>query len=170
MHVTNLVLTTKVADQLDLPVLAGHVTNAKYVPDNFRGLILKVEKGTCLIFHNGQVVVVGVKTVEEAEKSIAELVKLLGNVGFKATFGVVTPRNIVAFHDFGKMVNLPKLYNQLRSHYEISYEPEISPALMLKLPYTVRIFHNGKVIFTGLKKFDQMDIAFDKVNQLLTSV
>ena len=77
-------------------------------------------------------------------------------------------RNIVAYHDFGVKLNLVELYNSLRNEMEVYFEPELSPALMIKLPYTVRIFHNGKAIFTGFKSFGDLDLAFPKIQKMLS--
>ena len=78
-------------------------------------------------------------------------------------------KNIVAFHDYAVKLNLCDLYNQLRKTYLVSFEPELSPALMLKLPYTVRIFRNGKVIFTGLRNFSELDSAYEKVANIVNT-
>ena len=144
MKVTNMVLTTRIGVKLNLPALANAVNGAQYHPHRFRGLILKLEKGTCLVFHNGQVVIVGVTSRREGEQAMRDLVHVVRDVGEDVKNSVLCLKNIVAYHDFGTKVELCALYNKLRSHYDVSYEPEISPALMLKLPYTVRIFHNGK--------------------------
>ena len=73
MRVTNLVYTTRLSHTLDLPTLAKH---GQYDPNKFRGLIIRVG-GTCLVFHNGQVVIVGVKTKKQAVQSVHCLVKLI---------------------------------------------------------------------------------------------
>ena len=170
MIVTNLVYTTNVGMDVDLSIVHNSVERARYEPERFRGLVLKVENGTCLLFHNGQVVIVGVKTWKDAKKSRDYLVQMLIGLGFNASIGDLKLRNIVAYHDFGVKVNLPALYNALRhlpNWGHVSYEPEISPALMIKLPYTIRIFHNGKAIFTGFGNFTDLDTAFENTNKLI---
>ena len=169
MEVTNLVFTTRVGESLNLPRIAQTTGDAKYSPRQFRGLILKIQNGTCIVFHNGKVVIVGVKSRKQAEQTMLGLVDTLGRVGETVSAGVLCLKNVVAYHNYGVKVCLPNLYNALRQYYEISFEPEISPALVLKLPYTVLIFHNGKVIFTGLKNFADLDVAYEKVKQLLTN-
>ena len=168
MIVTNLVHTCRIGSSIDLPLLYTTLEGARFEPNRFRGLILRCEKGTCLVFHNGQLVIVGVKTRAEALSSRLTLVNKLRKCGQNVNYNEpLKLKNIVAYHSYGVPVDLVALYNSLRYHYNISYEPEISPAALLKLPGTVRIFHNGKVVFTGFKNFNELDKAFEKLNILL---
>ena len=168
MIITNLVYTTSFAAPLELPFIHNHLPNTKYNPDNFRGLIIKIESGTCLVFHNGKVVIVGTRARKDAIKVRDALFDELDALGFCVAMNDIKLANIVAFHKYDTdRVHLDKLYEILRLEYNVSFEPELSPALMLKLPGTVRIFHNGKVIFTGFTDFGALDVAFDTVGKLL---
>ena len=170
MIVTNMVYTTNVGTSIDLGIVHNTVEGVRYEPERFRGLVIKLEYGTCLLFHNGQVVIVGVKTWKDAKTSRDDLVHMLSGLGLNASIGELKLRNIVAYHDFGVKVDLPALYKSLRhTSGSISYEPEISPALMIKMPYTIRIFHNGKAIFTGFQNFTDLDTAFENINKLIMS-
>ena len=168
MLVTNLVFTTDVGVDLDLEFLHSHLSST-YNPDRFRGLVLKVETGTCLVFHNGKIVIVGTKSRKEAARTLGSLVDSVEGLGFEATASELKLRNIVAYHNYNTPVNLELLYTLLRNNHTVSFEPELSPALMIQIPETIRIFHNGKVIFTGLKSFDRLDVVYEFVEKLLKS-
>ena len=166
MKVTNLVYTTRIGTKIDLQLVANS-SLARYNPRRFNGLITKQGGGTCLLFNNGKLVIVGVKTRKEAVETMNLLIEMLRKLNFEVNDGYLYLRNLVAYHDYEVEVYLPALYNSLRGKYVVTYEPEISPALMIKIPYTIRIFHNGKVIFTGLKSFGQLDEAYEFARRVL---
>ena len=167
MRVTNLVYTTSLGGDLDLNCVHSCLPHSVYTPERFRGLVVKIEKGTCLVFHNGQVVIVGVKTGTEALECRDSLVDCLEGLGLSVHKKDLKLCNIVAYHNYNQRVFLPELYNKLRYTHTVSFEPELSPALMIKVPETIRIFYNGKVIFTGFKDFCALDKAFETVEKLL---
>ena len=49
------------------------------------------------------------------------------------------------------------------SSYSLCYEPELFPAALIScwLPVHVAIFHNSKVIITGLKSHEQANMILD---------
>lgn len=55
------------------------------------------------------------------------------------------------------------------SNHELCYEPELFPALFINrwLPVHVAIFHNGKVIITGLKSETQVSPMLDSITDYL---
>ena len=167
MRVTNLVYSTSVGGDLDLNFIHSCLPDSVYTPDRFRGLVVKIEKGTCLVFHNGKVVIVGVKTGSEGLECRDSLVDCLEGLGFSVQKKHLKLCNIVAYHDYNQRVFLAELYEKLRHTHTVSFEPELSPALLIKVPETIRIFFNGKVIFTGFKDFSVLDKAFETVEELL---
>ena len=58
-----------------------------------------------------------------------------------------------------------------RSNHELSYEPELFPAMLISrwLPVHVAVFHTGKVIITGLKSETQVSPILDTVIDYLHS-
>ena len=169
MRVTNLVYTTKIGDLVDLEVIDACVPEARFEPDRFRGVVLKLG-GTCLIFHNGATVIVGVKSENEAIETMNELIDMLNGLGLEVRAGNLQLRNIVGYHDYGVRVcqaNLYKTIRQLDDYKKSSFEPEISPGLVIKSTYTAVVFHNGKVIFTGIKNFEDLNMAYEKVGAFI---
>lgn len=51
------------------------------------------------------------------------------------------------------------------SNHDMCYEPELFPAALIShwLPVHVAIFHNGRVIITGLKSEQQADVILDSL-------
>ena len=75
-----------------------------------------------------------------------------------------TVRNLVISSHLNKGISLSKT-----SNYELSYEPELFPAMLISrwLPVHVAVFHTGKVIVTGLTSEMQVLPLLDAVTDYL---
>ena len=77
--IRNIVVTVDFAENLDLGELSGFVRMI-YEPEQFPGGILKIEepyKATILIFASGKAVITGLKSSNQIERVIKELVNIL---------------------------------------------------------------------------------------------
>ena len=81
LTVVNVVASTRVAEELDLPDIAIQL-NCEYEPEQFPGLIfrLKETSGVCLIFSSGKCVITGTNSPDEALAAIDELKEVLDTV------------------------------------------------------------------------------------------
>lgn len=70
--------------------------------------------------------------------------------------------NIVISTQLNKNITFANIH---ASNHDLCYEPEIFPAALIShwLPVHVAVFHNGKVIITGLKSEKQADDILDSI-------
>ena len=62
-----------------------------------------------------------------------------------------------------------KLTIVICSSYDMSYEPEIFPALLINRlkPIHIAVFHSGKLILTGLKSVSQIPLILEQLLPML---
>ena len=70
--------------------------------------------------------------------------------------------NLVISAQLNNIIAISHIHN---SNSELCYEPELFPAVLISrwLPIHVAVFHNGKVIVTGLKSEDQAHHMLDSI-------
>lgn len=78
-EIQNLVVSKDLARVLDLSRIPSTWPGAEYEPEQFPGVILRFERSrvTVLVFGSGKVVCVGARTMADAERAIAEVVRTL---------------------------------------------------------------------------------------------
>lgn len=158
--------------ELDLTLLALQLKGAEYDPQSFPGLVfrLKEPKTATLLFHSGKLVCTGARTIDQVKSAIeivAESIKEAG-VPIKAptTFEV---QNIVASSDLGNPVNLTSVVISLGLD-RVEYEPEVFPGLVYRMsdPKVVfLIFGSGKLVCTGARKPQDIEVSIDKLKEEL---
>jgi len=80
--------------------------------------------------------------------------------------------NMVATGQFGKKLNLERLYQKLAVE-EKRYDPDIYPALLIKVGkkrYHVTLYSNGKYIIAGVTSKKELAEAYNEVYKTLRSV
>jgi len=78
-------------------------------------------------------------------------------------------QNIVATSDFGSKINLNAIAMTLGLE-NVEYEPEQFPGLVYRLAVpkvVVLLFGSGKLVCTGARKPEDVEIAVDKITQEL---
>jgi transcription initiation factor TFIID TATA-box-binding protein len=77
--IQNIVLTDSLSKSIDLAGLVKYNSKTKSLlnPEKFAGLVYRTKKGTGLIFSNGKIVIMGIKTIEEAEIIRKDILKML---------------------------------------------------------------------------------------------
>ena len=130
----------------------------------FRGLVVRLSRSTCLLFPNGAIVVVGIKSVRHIGRIPRDLQrcfpgsKLITDGGYYVIPHVyLRVCNMVATTSFGRSISLPKLYNTLKNNLWMTYEPEVFPGLRIDLNCGVVaiVFYSGKAVLTaGLEQED----------------
>ncbi|CAK5087148.1 unnamed protein product [Meloidogyne enterolobii] len=112
--IQNVVSTAQILNKnkkLDLYSLSTLIKNAKYSPERFSALIIKVEqplRSTALVFSNGKIVCVGTKSVKDSEIAIRNFVKLISTANCSSinmqSFKI---QNVVSSFAFPGYLNLP---------------------------------------------------------------
>ena len=134
--------------------LATKLERAEYNPEQFPGLILKIDapKASALLFSSGKIICTGTKSMAEAKRAISVIIKKIESIGLKVTGNPeIEIQNMVASGSVGGSLNLNNIIFKFDN---TEYEPEQFPGLVYKLPeshITFLLFGTGKIVITGAK-------------------
>ncbi|WP_440059810.1 TATA-box-binding protein [Thermogladius sp. 4427co] len=165
-RIENIVATVILEHGIDLDLLEARIPNITFRPDQFPGLIFRMDKpkATALIFRSGKMVVTGTKSTAELVDVVKKMIKIMMRHGIKITGRPrIQIQNIVASGDIGALVNLEKAAYMLE---ESMYEPEQFPGLIHRMrePRVVLlIFSSGKMVITGAKEEREVEEAVKKI-------
>ena len=83
--VQNMVAAGSIGLDLNLNALAVQLPNTEYEPEQFPGLVHKLEgtRATFLLFSNGKIVCTGTRSETELNESVDLLIKGLAKIGYK---------------------------------------------------------------------------------------
>ena len=172
IKIENVVASTSLGTELDLKAIVLALDGAEYDPEQFPGLIyrLKEPKTATLLFRSGKAVCTGGKSLEQVEAAISKVVKKIEAAGIVIkTTPQIEVQNIVASSDLGAKINLNSI--AISSGLEkVEYEPEQFPGLVYRLDspkVVVLLFGSGKLVCTGARKPEDVEIAVDKITQEL---
>ncbi|ADY01874.1 MAG: TATA-box-binding protein [Vulcanisaeta sp.] len=172
-RIENIVATVNLGIDLDLDKLAERLPAAEYNPEQFPGLILRLQrpKISALIFRTGKMVCTGAKSENELKRAVKELVRLLNEHGADVP---LTPeiqvQNIVASGNLHAEVDIEKSALMLENSM---YEPEQFPGLIYRMDdpkVVLLIFSSGKIVCTGAKKEQQVRDAVFKIHDVLRDI
>jgi transcription initiation factor TFIID TATA-box-binding protein len=168
LKVQNIVATTSLGKEVSLTKLARSQSNTEYNPEQFPGLVLRIDKpkSAVLVFSSGNLVCTGTKSVAQVKDVIKAVIKQIAKIGVKVTqVPKITVQNIVASGSIDLSLNLNVLALQLEN---TEYEPEQFPGLVYKLDEptaTFLLFSNGKLVCTGTKNKQQLEESMEKLNK-----
>ena len=168
LKVQNIVATASLGKEVSLTKLARSQSNTEYNPEQFPGLVLRIDKpkSAVLVFSSGNLVCTGTKSTAQVKEVIKAVIKQIGKIGVKITiFPKVTVQNIVASGSIDYNLNLNTLALQLEN---TEYEPEQFPGLVYKLndpTATFLLFSNGKLVCTGTKNKQQLEESMIQLNK-----
>jgi len=168
LKVQNIVATASLGKEVSLTKLARSQSNTEYNPEQFPGLVLRVEKpkSAVLVFSSGNLVCTGTKSTAQVKEVIKAVIKQIAKIGVKITiFPKITVQNIVASGSIDYNLNLNTLALQLEN---TEYEPEQFPGLVYKLndpTATFLLFSNGKLVCTGTKNKQQLEESMIQLNK-----
>jgi len=162
LKVQNIVATTSLGKSVSLMKLARSEANTEYNPEQFPGLVLRIKKpkSAVLVFSSGNLVCTGTKSINQVREVIANVIKTLRKIGVRITDKPkINVQNIVASGNINLTLNLNLLALELEN---TEYEPEQFPGLVYKLNEpnaTFLLFSNGKLVCTGTKNRQELDLA-----------
>jgi transcription initiation factor TFIID TATA-box-binding protein len=171
--VVNIVVSTALEHDIPLEKMAATLSNTEYNPEQFPGLVIRIKdpKTSALIFSSGKIVCTGAKTLEKVEESIKQIIKYLEKINVKITIKPeIKVQNVVASGNIFRDLNLNELAMKLEN---TEYEPEQFPGLVYKLidaRATFLLFSNGKIVCTGTRSADEVDIAVNKLLERLNEL
>ncbi|HEW64420.1 TATA-box-binding protein [Fervidicoccus fontis] len=170
VQIENIVATVTLDQQLDLHEIERKVPRVEYNPDQFPGLVFRLDrpKITALIFKSGKMVVTGSKSTQELITAVKRIIKTFYNHGIKITGRPkIQIQNIVASANLNVDVNLEDAAYKLENNM---YEPEQFPGLIHRMtdPYVVLlIFSSGKMVITGAKREEEVSKAVENIYKTL---
>ncbi len=157
MFITNVVYGGDLNRRFDLTELAGRLSNVRYDPKSFPGLIWQHRRigGNCLLFSNGKINCNGkARSFERGKRRLREYARLIQKMGYDVRLTGVKLITASASHELSGPLRLHELARERGA----TYEPEIFPALVVKRDgVTFSCFHTGKLSVTGIKS--RRDIA-----------
>lgn len=165
-------VTLELEKKIDLTIIARKQPEVEYNPENFPGLVMRIEepRATILIFSTGKMVITGLRKASEAEEVVVKTIKKMKKAGIKEAKYIITIQNIVASGDLHINVDLNLASIVMDS---AMYEPEVFPGLIYRMqdPKTVfLIFSTGRVVCTGAKHKKVLKEAFFKLVQEVQKV
>jgi len=172
-RIENIVATVILEHGIDLDLLEARIPNITFRPDQFPGLIFRLDKpkATALIFRSGKMVVTGTKSTNELIEVVKRMIRILARHGIRISGKPrIQIQNIVASGDIGALVNLEKAAYMLE---DSMYEPEQFPGLIHRMrdPRVVLlIFSSGKMVITGAKEEREVENAVKKIAEELTKL
>jgi transcription initiation factor TFIID TATA-box-binding protein len=172
IKIENMVATTSLGKELDIQKMLTALEGARYDTTRFPGLVyrMKSPKVAILLFRSGKVVCTGGKNIEDVHTAFDILVKQITAAGIPIGRNpLITVQNIVASTDLGGVINLNAVAISL-SLEKVEYEPEQFPGLVYRLekPKVVMlIFGSGKMVCTGAKKTEDVELAVERVTKEL---
>ena len=170
ISIENVVATATLDQKLDLIAIMKVFRNVEYRPKKFPGLVfrLKRPKTATLIFSTGKMVCTGAKSDKLARSAIRKVVKELKNNGIII---LSTPKieiqNIVATANLHGKVDLEAAADIMEN---VMYEPEQFPGLIYRMAdpkVVILIFASGKLVCTGGKSAEMVDVAVVKLYGIL---
>ncbi len=173
LSVQNIVATASLGKPVPLTKLARSQSNTEYNPEQFPGLVLRIEKpkSAVLVFSSGNLVCTGTKSVSQVREVINQVIKHIGKIDVKITEKPkITVQNIVASGSIDLKLNLNYLALALEN---TEYEPEQFPGLVYKLiepNATFLLFSNGKLVCTGTKNKTQLNESMRILNEHIGEV
>lgn len=177
-RITNIVVASSLEHDIPLEKMAATLPNTEYNPEQFPGLVLRIDdpRSTALIFSSGKIVCTGTTSLVDVRKSITRIIEAVAKIGVvvpvkEPEFEVV---NMVAKGNIGMDLNLNSLTLQLEN---TEYEPEQFPGLVYKLPDTSKekgatflLFRNGKIVCTGTKNEQQVEDSIEELIKILSNI
>ncbi len=169
-RIENIVATVILDHGLDLNLIEARIVDVEYNPDQFPGLIYRMQnpKVTALIFKSGKMVVTGTKSLKELVYAVKRILKTLQDHGIEIRGKPkIQIQNIVASANLHVNVDLEKAAFVLPGSM---YEPDQFPGLIYRMDkprVVLLIFSSGKMVITGAKRENEVHEAVHKIYRIL---
>ncbi len=170
VKIENVVASVTLNQRVDLHAIVRAFDNIEYRPEQFPGLVFRLDKPktATLIFGSGKMVCTGAKSERMAREAVKKVVQMLKEKGIiiKAE-PKIEIQNIVASANLGKNVDLELAAEKLEKSL---YEPEQFPGLIYQMTnpkVVILLFASGKLVCTGAKKEEMAYEAIEKLKARL---
>ncbi|MEM0492675.1 MAG: TATA-box-binding protein [Candidatus Thermoplasmatota archaeon] len=166
--IENIIASASIAPSLDLESISKVLPDSVYNPDDVSVLKYHMNKPevAILLFRNGDVFLMGGRSLEEYENIINIIRNALSIAGITVNEKTeIKIYKLISSKDLNKRINLKEIYKKLKGEAYIVYKPEEFPGLICGLnePKTViLLFDSGRMICTG-NSVNDINAAFDYV-------
>jgi transcription initiation factor TFIID TATA-box-binding protein len=168
--VHNIVLTVEFSNKLDLPQIAKKLKGSEYVPDQFPGLIYRMDNpdASFLIFSSGKMNCTGVTNLEDAKRAINKMLSQFKKMKFKVFKPRIEVQNIVASTELKRKISFTRLLELENSEYE----PEQFPGLVYRTDKGIAflIFSDGKVVCVGARTTKDIKASIEELVKKLREI
>ncbi|MBO3833184.1 MAG: TATA-box-binding protein [Candidatus Brockarchaeota archaeon] len=170
VEIQNVVASVILDQKIDLNMIVKNFENVEYKPDQFPGLVFRLEKPktATLIFSSGKMVSTGAKSEKQAHEAVHKIVRELRNKKIIGkTKPQITVQNIVASATLPGKIDLEHAVTALE---RTMYEPEQFPGLIYRMhdpDVVILLFASGKLVCTGAVNEKMVYDAAEKLMQEL---
>jgi transcription initiation factor TFIID TATA-box-binding protein len=175
IHIENVVASSDIGQELALDQLATDLDGAEYNPEDFPGVVYRLQepKSATLIFRSGKVVCTGAKSVDDVHEALKMVFDDLRELGIDVDSNPpIEVQNIVSSASLEQSLNLNAIAIGLGLE-QIEYEPEQFPGLVYRLDdpdVVVLLFGSGKLVITGANESEDAQHALAHVKDRLTEL
>lgn len=172
LTIENVVASAGVDQELDLAAVAADMDQAQYDPEQFPGLVFRMEepKAAALIFRSGKLVVTGARSLAAVATAVETTFDTLRDLGVSVPMEPdFTVQNIVTSGDLGQELNLSTVAVGFGLE-AVEYEPEQFPGLIYRptdVETVILLFGSGKIVVTGGTHPDDAEETITIVRQQL---
>ncbi|MCK5023103.1 MAG: TATA-box-binding protein [Candidatus Aenigmarchaeota archaeon] len=175
IKVENVVSFATLGNKIVLNELVKKMKNTEYSPKRFPGVIYRIPdpKAASLIFSTGKIVCTGAKSPSLSKEAMKKVVDDIRESGtpMPSEFNI-SIENIVAS---ARIEVQPKIMLEeiATSLEEVEYEPEQFPGLVYRMKdprVAFLLFGSGKIICTGGRNLEDINIALNKFKKRLESI
>jgi transcription initiation factor TFIID TATA-box-binding protein len=173
VKIENVVAFTSLGKDIPLMTLVAKVENAEYEPEQFPGLVYRINepRAAALIFSSGKIVCTGAKSIEMSKIAMRKVVDKIREVGIDLpTEFDIQVENIVASSKIKAKLNLEEIAFALEN---AEYEPEQFPGLVYRINeprVAFLLFSSGKIICTGAHNIEDIHSALSKLKNKLDDI
>lgn len=170
--IENVVASSSIGEELDLWDVHEALDGSEYDPDKFPGLIYKLDEPntSILLFSSGKMVCTGGVDLDEPQRSVDKVKRLLDDSGIETADEVKAKiQNIVASYELNTELNLNSVAITLGLE-KVEYEPEQFPGLVYRLndsPVVLLLFGSGRMVCTGGKNTEQLEEGVEHIKDEL---
>ena len=159
IDIQNVVASATFNQSLPLDRIAIYLENTEYEPEQFPGLVYRLEepKAAALLFGSGKIVCTGTQSPEQAREATYKIIEELEEADVEIDEKPeITVQNIVASSELDATLNLNRIAFELVG---TEYEPEQFPGLVYRLdePEVVfLLFSSGNLVCTGGRTYEDV--------------
>ncbi len=173
IKIENVVASTTFDRRMPLDRIAIYLENTEYEPEQFPGLVYRLEdpKAAALLFGSGKVVCTGTQSPDMAKEAVHKIIDELREADVDIEDKPeITVQNMVASSELDHTLNLNRIAFELVG---TEYEPEQFPGLVYRIedPDVVfLLFSSGRIVCTGGRTYEDVKDGINSLKENLEEI